>query len=221
MAQTGIPPPIRFRPPLWGVLLALAGCAAGVALGQWQSGRADEKRVAAAARKPETVRGELLARHTLFLQNRPHHGRPGYYVVQPLRLADGRHMLVLRGWSPVAALPPTPRGPVILEGVRRERLPRAYDAGESREPGNVRQNISLAEFAAWSGLALEPYVVEQHSALVVTEPPSAPDGLARDWPVAEPVAEKHEAYAFQWYSLAVLSLVLFLVLNIKIARPEN
>ena len=219
MASTGIPRHIRFRPPWWGVALALAACAAGVALGRWQSGRAEEKRAIAAAQKPETLRGELLAQHTLFLQNRLHHGKPGYYVVQPLRLAAGRHVLVLRGWSAVAALPPTPRGPVMLEGVRLERLPRAYEAGESREPANVRQNMSIGEFAAWAGLALEPYVIEQRSALVVTQPPSAPDGLARDWPAAEPAAEKQEAYAFQGYSLALLSVVLLVVLGFK--REKN
>ena len=210
MAPTGF----RFRPPWWGVLLAAAGCAAGIALGQWQSKRADEKR-AAAAEKSETLRGELLARDTLFLQNRPYHGKPGYYVVQPLRLADGRHVLVLRGWSAVAATPPTPRGPVILEGVRREHLPRALEVGDSRESGNVRQNVSIGEFSAWAGLALEPYVVEQRSGLVVTQPPSPPDGLVRDWAAPEPGAEKNEAYAFQWYSLAALSVILLVVLGFR------
>ena len=219
MASTGIPHRIRFRPPWWGVALAVAGCVAGIALGHWQSGRAEEKRKAASEQKSETLRGELLARYTLFLQNRLYRGKPGYYVVQPLRLADDRHVLVLRGWSAVAAPPPTPRGPVVLEGVRRERLPRAYETGESSEPRNVRQNMSLGEFSAWAGLTLEPYVIEQHSALVVTQPPSAPDGLVRDWPEAEPTPAKHEAYAFQWYSLALLSVVLLLVLGVK--REKN
>ena len=221
MAPTGIPHLIRFRPPWWGVLLAAAGCAAGLALGYWQSGRADERRALGAAQKSETLRGELRAEHTLFLQNRLYRGKPGYYVVQPLRLPDGRHVLVLRGWSAVAAPPPTPRGLVMLEGVRRERLPRAYEAGKSRESGNLRQNASIGEFAAWAGLALEPYVVEQRSALVVTQPPSAPDGLVREWPAPEAGAEKNEAYAFQWYSLALLSLILLFVLNVKIERPRS
>lgn len=217
MAPTGI----RFRPPWWGVLLAAAGCAAGIALGQWQSGRAHEKRAAAAAEKLERLRGELLARHTLFLQNRPYHGKLGYYVVQPMRLADGHHVLVLRGWSPIAVPPPTPLGPVILEGMRREHLPRAFEAGESPESGNVRQNMSVSEFSAWAGLALEPYVVEQRSGLVVTQPPAAPDGLVRDWPAAGAGAERNEAYALQWYSLGALSLILLFVLNVKRGRPET
>jgi len=67
---------------------------------------------------------------------------------------------------------------------------------------------------------MAPHVVEQRSALVVTQPPAPPDGLARDWPAAESGAEKNEAYALQWYSLAALSLILFFALNLKIEKPK-
>jgi len=219
-----------FRPRAWSIALAAAGCAAGIGLGNWQTERAADKRATAAAQVPLKLRGELLAQHTLYLQNRPHHGKPGYYVVQPLRQADGRNVLVLRGWSAVNALPPAPRGEVILEGVRRQSLPRVLEVGTpdartatdaGRAAGNVRQNMTVEEYAAWSGLALEPYVVEQRSGLVVTQLPAPPDSLARDWPRADAGAEKNDSYAIQWYSLAALSLILFLVLNFKIGKPNT
>ena len=50
-------PPLRFRPPWWAVLLAAIGCAAGIALGNWQSGRAGEKRALAASLVKVTLRG--------------------------------------------------------------------------------------------------------------------------------------------------------------------
>ncbi len=215
---------LEFRPPWWGAALAAAGCAAGIALGNWQLDRAADKRAAAAAQLPLKLRGELLAQHTLYLQNRPHHGKPGYYVVQPLRQADGRNVLVLRGWSALNALPPAPGGEVILEGVRRQGLPRVLEvgtpdagtaAGAARAAGNVRQNMTVDEYAAWSGLALEPYVIEQRSGLVVTRAPAPPDSLARDWPRAEAGAQKNESYALQWYALAALSVILFVVLGFR------
>jgi surfeit locus 1 family protein len=73
--------------------------------------------------------------------------------------------------------------------------------------------VSVAEFSAWSGLALEPWILEQHSALE--------DGLLRDWPRAGSGVEKHESYALQWYSLAALSLILFLALNFKIEKRRT
>lgn len=207
--------PFRLQPTWWGALLAAAGCAGGVALGQWQEGRAEEKRAAAAAQVPLQVRGQLLSQHTLYLQNRPYHGKLGYYVVQPLQQPSGHNVLVLRGWTAVAALPPPYRGEVILEGVQRPALPRAYEAGGDQGPSHVRQNMTIAEYAAWSGLQLEPYVIEQRSALVVTRPPAPADALVRDWPRPDSGVAKHESYALQWYGLAALSVALFLVLSVR------
>jgi cytochrome oxidase assembly protein ShyY1 len=206
-----------FRPRVWAALLAAAGCAAGIALGNWQAGRAAEKRASAAGEQRMTLRGEFLERYTVLLDNKLNRGRPGYHVVQPLRLADGRHVLVNRGW--VAApthrelLPQlrTPPGVHEIEGRALGRFPRAYDPSGARPEGRVWQNVELATFAAWSGLTLEPYVLEQHSPF--------PDGLARNWPPADSGAQMHESYALQWYAFAALSVVLFVVLSLRRAPP--
>ena len=202
----------RFRPRWWALALGAAGCAAGVALGNWQSGRADEKRAAAAAEQRIEARGVLLAKYTVFLDNKTHRGRAGYHVLQPLRLADGKHVLVNRGWI---AAPPrreqlpevaTPAGEVTIEGVHLLRFPRVMSAG-GRAEGRVWQNLEIEDFAAWSGLPMQSHAIEQHSALE--------DGLARDWPRPDAGVDKHRSYALQWYSLAALSVVLTLVLGFR------
>jgi len=207
-----------FRPPWWAAVLALAGCAAGIALGNWQWGRAQEKIAAAAAVQRLALRGAFLPSHTVYLDNKVHRGRPGYHVLQPLQSADGRKVLVNRGWLPAGpdrrSLPAlrTPPGTVVVEGVRLERLPQAYAPAGARREGAVWQNASVAEVAAWSGLALEPWILEQHSPL--------DDGLVRDWTPAGAGAEKNESYALQWYSLAALSIVLLLALNLRRERSQ-
>jgi surfeit locus 1 family protein len=209
---------VVFRPPWWAVALALAGCAAGIALGNWQWGRAQEKIAAAAAVQRIGLQGKFLPAHTVYLDNKVHRGRPGYHVLQPLQTADGRNVLVNRGWLPAgpdrSLLPAlrTPPATVVVEGVRLERLPQAYAPAGARREGAVWQNASAAEVAAWSGLALEPWILEQHSAL--------DDGLARDWMPTSSGAEKNESYALQWYSLAVLSIALLVVLNLKRERSQ-
>lgn len=213
---------LRFRPPWWGVLLAAIGCTAAIALGNWQSRRADEKRAAGAAVTQIALRGEFLPRHTVLLDNKVYRGRPGYHVVQPLRIADGnagnkRHVLVNRGW--VAAGPRredlpeirTPAGEVALQGVRLLRMPHAYEPAGTKHAGRVWQNVTVERFAAWSGLAPESWVIEQHSAL--------DDGLVRDWPRPDLGVEKHEAYALQWYSLAALCVILLVVLGFRRDAP--
>src|SRR5207245_11512055 len=50
--------------------------------------------------RPVRLRGQWLAERTVFLDIRQMNGRPGFFVVTPLRLADGGAVLVQRGWVP-------------------------------------------------------------------------------------------------------------------------
>jgi surfeit locus 1 family protein len=200
-----------FRPRWWALAAAGAACAAGIALGQWQSGRADEKRALGALERV-TLEGEFVPRFTVYLDNKMHRGQVGYEVITPLRLrGSAEHVLVNRGWIAAGrtreVLPqaPTPAGEVRIEGISLEKFPRVFALGASS--GKVRQTIEIDAYAAETGLRLQPRVVEQHS--------DTRDGLARDWPPHDVGAEKHEGYALQWYSLAALALVLGIVFSFR------
>lgn len=201
-----------FRPRLWALALAAAACAAGIALGNWQARRADDKRALAAHVQRIAVVGEFLPERTVLLDNKVRNHRAGYEVVAPLRLAEGIHVLVNRGWIEAPPrrdqLPEvlTPPGRVRVEGVLLPRLPQPLKVGEGAK-GRVRQRVDLKEFAAESGLTLQSFVIEQHS--------SSADGLARNWPPPDAGVEKHQAYSFQWYSLAALAVVLGLVFSFR------
>jgi surfeit locus 1 family protein len=201
-----------FRPRLWALALAVAACAAGIALGNWQARRADDKRALATHVQRIAVVGEFLPERTLLLDNKIRNHRAGYEVVAPLRLAEGIHVLVNRGWI---AAPPrrdelpqvvTPPGRLRIQGVVLSHLPRTLKLGDA-EKGPVRQSVELNEFAAETGLTLQAFVIQQHS--------STADGLARDWPPPDAGVEKHQAYSFQWYSLAGLAVVLGLVFSFR------
>src|SRR5512134_1118713 len=126
-----MPAGYSFRPRLWALALAAAACAAGIALGNWQAGRADEKRALGAHLERVAVEGELVPEFTLYLDNKTRRGVPGYEIVTPLKLrGSASHVLVNRGWVRAGAtrdaLPevPTPAGEVRIEGLALERLPR-------------------------------------------------------------------------------------------------
>jgi surfeit locus 1 family protein len=197
-----------FRPRLWAIALAAAACAAGIALGNWQLRRAEEKRVVL---PHVTVEGEFLPRFTVYLDNKLNHGRVGYEVITPLKLRDGSNVLVNRGWVAAGAtrdaLPEvrTPAGQVRVEGIALDGLPRVLSL--QKDAGKLRQTLDIERFAFETGLRLEPRVIEQHSDL--------PDGLARDWPPRDLGIEKHQGYALQWYSLAALAVVLLVVLSFR------
>jgi surfeit locus 1 family protein len=228
-----MPAGYSFRPRAWAFAAAAAACAAGIALGHWQAGRADQKRALGAqleqafkappleipdgkvdprdyVMKHVAARGRFVDEHTVFLDNKLRRGRPGYEVVTPLRLDDGVCVLVNRGWVEAgrtrAVLPqvPAPAGEVRVEGLGLARLAHALELGEAA-PGKVRQNVDLLAFEKETGLRFQRIVIEQHSAV--------PDGLLREWPRPDAGIEKHESYALQWYSLAGLAVVLFVVLS--------
>ena len=222
-----------FRPRAWALALALAGCAAGVALGNWQNRRADEKRELAArierglqdppleigaapidaknfALRRVAARGEFVARHDVFLENKVRQGRLGYEVVTPLRLGEAMHVLVDRGWIERGSQRAmTPIGTVRVEGLALERLPHALELGGLL--GAERQNIDIDAFAKETGLRLQPVIIQEHA--------GPADGLVRQWPRADGDVDRHAAYALQWYSLAALAVALFVVLSFR--KREN
>jgi surfeit locus 1 family protein len=216
-----------FRPRGWPLALAALACLAFIALGNWQSRRADAKRALAQeldaaaraaplelapgpldaralAHKHVVVRGRFVPEGTVLLANRLRHGRTGYEVIAPFKLGDSQwHVLVNRGWVAAPASPGeiaarTPDGTLAIDGVVLERLSHALEAGTPTR-GSIRQNLDIAAFGTESGLPLEPFAIEQHS--------DTGDGLARDWPRADLGIEKNESYALQWYTFAALAIV--------------
>ncbi|MBO1418895.1 SURF1 family protein [Streptomyces sp. FH025] len=69
--------------------------------------------------KPVSITGSYDTEHQLLVPNRVLDGKQGYYVLTPLRTADGHAVAVVRGWaagSPSGAVEPAPTGPVTVTG---------------------------------------------------------------------------------------------------------
>lgn len=214
--------------------------AIGLSLGQWQTRRAAEKiaieeklqaRQAAPALqlgaapanldaleyRRMVVRGEFLRDWPVYLDNRPYNGVAGFYLLMPFRIAaSNRHVLVARGWIPrnVAdrtKLPPvvTPAGTIEIEGTARKSIGQVMQLGSVNAllPNAILQNIDIASFAASSKLDMQSIFLEQ---LTDTQ-----DGLVREWPLPSTGVDKHRGYAFQWYALAALAFIFFVVTGIR------
>lgn len=227
----------RFRPALLPGVAALAAIALTVSLGNWQSRRAEEKLAfgrelddaaqrAVLALPPQPVaahdyefhgisaRGEYSARHTILLDNKVMRGNAGYQVLTPLRIAGGdTYVLVNRGW--VAAGPRrdvlpqvrTPAGTETVKGIAIVPSSHILELGEKTEEGIVWQNLVLARYAKWSGLKLQPVVLQQTS--------DTADGLVRIWDRPDTGVDKHRGYAFQWYALAATILISYVAFSFK------
>jgi surfeit locus 1 family protein len=227
----------HFRPGPLMTVATLAFCALTVSLGLWQTRRAAEKeslqamldrRTAepplelspapaswdAVAMRRVSARGEYAGRFGILLDNKVYRGRVGYQVVTPLRIAGGNlHVLVNRGWIAAGRtrddLPqvPLPRGPQTVEGIAIMPPERVYELAADTPRNAVWQHLVLERYRAWSGLELAPFVLEQTN--------DAGDGLVREWDRPDSGADRHRSYALQWFALAVLAVVLYVVLNAK------
>ena len=239
----------RFRPGWGVSVAAAIAMVIALSLGNWQLRRAEEKQAlqerfdnrerGATLRLPSSlvevkdveyarvsVRGEFLPHHTILLDNRVRNGVVGYDVVTPVRIEGGELcVLVNRGW--IAAGPrrdvlpkfPTPAGPQSLEGIALVPGGRYFEFGGDHAAGKktaaavepVWQHLNFERYAETTRLALQPFLIRQTSA--------SDDGLARVWDRPDRGVDIHRGYAFQWYSLAALILVLYVVLNLRSIEP--
>jgi cytochrome oxidase assembly protein ShyY1 len=171
-----------------------------------------------------TVTGEFVRDWPVFLDNRPNAGRAGFYLVMPFKIAGSHtHVLVVRGWlardpreyGRVPAFP-TPSGQVTIEGRVKASAGHVMQLGEPAplKPGALVQNVEVAQFAQASGLRLQPFFVEQLAARQAAA--RAPgDPLVRDWPAPALGIDKHRGYAFQWYALAAMAGLFFVITGFR------
>lgn len=224
----------RFAPgwPLWVFTLTLLPVLLG--LGSWQLQRATEKRAMQASIdalhqspampltgfaqtpppdwQPLILHGQLSPRHIWLLDNRTRDGRAGVEVLQAFHHADGRWLLINRGWLPWPdrrTLPrvETPAGELQLLA---EKLP-ANSAGW--RPGNhqcdaqsgpcLLAQLDLAALREESGIALQDWSVRLTGE-------GATAALQLDWPTLPMSASRHTGYAIQWFSLAAALTALFI-----------
>ncbi|NMM27259.1 MAG: SURF1 family protein [Glaciimonas sp.] len=164
-----------------------------------------------------SIKGEFIPNWTVYLDNRPYQGVAGLYVLMPFRIDGSRmHVLVARGWVPRnpadrKKLPviPTPSGMITVQGMARRNPGKLLQLGQpdALRPGAILQNLEVARFAQASGLQMQPFLLEQSSAL--------PDGLKRDWPLPSIGIDKHRGYAFQWFALTAVAFIFFVVTGFR------
>jgi len=239
---------LRFRFRTIPFIATLVLVLLGIALGNWQTRRAAEKTALQArleqgmAASPLVldggpvdparlafhrviVTGEFVPNWPVFLDNRPQNGRTGFILLMPFKIAgSNKAVLVARGWLPRNTaehdrLPPfvTPAGQVRIEGRAVRQLARVMQLGTAGplQPNALVQNLEPVELARASGLDLLPVVVEQ------TGPDTAGEGLQRNWPAPSLDIDRHKGYALQWYALAAMAFLFFVITGFRRGRSKT
>jgi surfeit locus 1 family protein len=227
----------EFKPKIWALCVSLIFVVVFIQLGNWQLSRADEKdarqhQLDQFAKQPVVslpsslieledflypkveVRGEYLAAQTIYLDNRMHKGHAGYHIITPVKLYDSSmHVLINRGWVATGldrtVLPDIPviDGEVLVNGIVVPPTERALELSSQISTGAVWGTLYLDRYQEMTGLTLQPILIQQQD--------DVEDGLIREWSRPDSGSSKNLGYAFQWYSFAVLTVIILLVLNVK------
>jgi len=226
-----------FRPGLGGSLLLFVLAGLFVAMGMWQTKRAAEKLNTEQLHQAAPivsfqqavgddsrfaridVSGHYDPQRHILLDNQIWRGRGGVHVFTPFTTLDGTTILVNRGWLPLAAdrqtMPEvaTPLHQTVLRGM----LNTFPVPGRVLGPADkIRADIwpQLVTYLNHDNIAvaldtpLETWVVQLHAS-----ERAGFDG--RDWKPVYLSSDRHKAYAFQWFALALTSLVLWVFMGFR------
>lgn len=233
----------HFTPKLIPTLATLILLPILISLGHWQLTRADQNRqlihnyTTRSAMPPLSEKnlitppenlnfhliqltGEYDNQHTILLDNKIYHDQVGYQVLTPLVLTNHKTVLINRGW--------------IAQGISRQTLPAIANAnGRQIIMGTIRtpeksftlgpneiavswpllvQQIDFSDLHKITGKEYYPVIIELN--------PDQPNGFVRDGsPVFNVTPQRNIAYAFQWFSLALTLIIIFISVNLR-RRPE-
>ena len=166
-----------------------------------------------------TLIGHYDNAHQFLLDNQIVDGKNGYFVLTPL-FVDGQSKAVLvnRGW--------------VALGKDRNTLPavdiknlQVHIAGRINQFPSVGIKLKGAEIPteSWPSVVqvIDSNVLSQKLGYELVDyqielEPTAAEGYKREWTMNTPIPpEKHQAYAVQWFGLALTLTALFIWISIK------
>ena len=227
----------RFIPTVFMSLVTLVVFILFVALGVWQLNRSHEKQAMLnkyemlskktpklftpldglpEQYEPLQVRGVFLP--TVFLLDNQHvEHQLGFDALSPL-LVDKTHVILVdRGFVPIQTsridLPSinTPTGQLSVRGTSYYPSEKNWVLGQSSEIRSKNLVIIEKIDAKWISHFLHKSVYPFISRLHANEP----NGFHRVWATVAMPPARHIGYAVQWFSMAFVVLILFVVLNLK------
>lgn len=236
---------LGFRPALIPTLVTVPAILLGIGLGVWQvqrlhwkEGLIAERQAAAAAQpldglpaafEPDRhafrrvqVSGTFLHDLEMYVAARSLRGNAGYHVVTPVRLADGSHLLVNRGWVPLTHKEPPTRAEGQLEGeISLTGFLRATHVQDRFAPDNLPEEnfwfwLEVPTMARASGLdRVLPYYLE----LTADQKPPGTYPLPGQTRIDLP--NNHLQYAITWFSVAITAFVIYVLWHRRRERDRR
>lgn len=167
------------------------------------------------------IRGIFLNDRTIFLDNRFNEDRVGYEVITPVLLTkSNKVILVNRGWVPLIKKSQNPSNlpninPVFgeqqLTGYIKKIDKHHFILGENILTPNhwplLIQKINISQIQSILKRPLYPFVIRLDQ--------KSTHGFVRNWQVINVLPQRHLGYAFQWFGLAFVLLITFVIFSRK------
>ncbi|CAA0114958.1 Uncharacterised protein [Halioglobus japonicus] len=211
-----------------------------ISLGFWQLHRAEEKGAMAAAfdareqqlpaplaslweqseeslaYAPVRLHGRFLPDAYFLLDNQMREGQVGYEVLGVMQLQSGDSVLVNRGWVAGTAdrqtlpLVPAVEGPVEITGHLYVAPGTPFLLAEQQLEGGWPKRIQAVEMDKLIPLvtALQAGKVFPYPVRINADERGA---LLTDWQIVNMSPAKHSAYAVQWFAMAAVLFVYYLI----------
>lgn len=155
--------------------------------------------------------------------NRLRNGVAGYHVLTPLRLkGQPSAILVNRGWvvanqdrQQLPDLLFQPEASIKISGRAMSPVTGVFTLGEDEPSLTWPKRMQTIDIKKWSEQLNYPLLP-----IMILLDSDEEHGYARDWDNLLPgkymTADKHFAYAYQWFGLAIVALLVFGFLSFKI-----
>ena len=189
--------------------------------GPWTLEDASERRMIA--------RGQYISAGAIWLDNRPrpipaagtNASQAGFFLMMPLRLEGRDEVLwVNRGWAPrnnenreTLPLVKTSSEVINVEGIVFAHPGKVYELGDGKPLADlgkpkIEQNFNLVAEGNLRGWTQAPFILREENT-------GLEDGLLREWAPLTSGVNRHYAYAFQWFALAISGFLFWLITGLR------
>jgi surfeit locus 1 family protein len=218
---------------LWPSIWAALGLLLLLALGSWQLQRLSWKEGLIAERNaalhaapvplpttlaearalefhPVRAQGQFLNDRELHLNAQSHSGAPGFHIVTPFQVEDGRMLLIDRGFVPTEKKDKASRaageieGPTSVTGLLRLPEPPGWFTPPNEPHKNSWFSIDIPAMAAAAGMSnVLPFYLDADAA-------PNPGGWPQGGQTITDLPNNHLQYALTWYALAVALVAIYI-----------
>jgi len=237
--------PYQFQPSLRISLISGVVFSILMSLGVWQLNRAEQKaqtqqalseslalseleivtplKTSTAYRfRHARLQGRFDTKHQYLLDNHIYKGRPGFLVITPFWYAnDNAVILVNRGWLPLGKTRQDLPNIIVsdtqqnISGILADlpgKLP-SFGIGPPVNSGQwprIIRDVEIEQISLDLGYTMPPYLLQLGQ--------DNPAAYTQNWQAIASGPEKNQSYAIQWFSMALVILILFIGLNSRRAE---